>query len=369
MEDSKFMKKKMIFSLVSGVTISVIALYFAFRKVPFEDITEYMVSINYWWIIPSMLVALIAFIIRSLRWQLIVSSSKKIGFWHAFHPLMIGFMLNCILPARAGEVARPVILFKKDNVPFSTGFATVAAERVFDFLFLILFFVGVLTTVEIDPNLDIVFGKHHLNKQTLEMVFSGTIKLCLILILGIVLVSIDATRKIINDIIMKVPDFLIIFPLTFREGIKRKICKILVSIVENIASGFSLVKDPKNMVLCIFYSFLVWLLNAFSYYVMSLGCPGINLSFSAMAASMVIICFFIALPSAPGFWGLWEAGGLFALTIFGIGSKDAAGFTLINHACQMLPVIIVGLVSMVVYGVNFRQVSYENKTSLSNEIV
>jgi len=36
---------------------------------------------------------------------------------------MIGFMINCILPGRVGEVARPIILKKKENVPFSTGLA------------------------------------------------------------------------------------------------------------------------------------------------------------------------------------------------------------------------------------------------------
>ena len=122
------MKRKMIISLVSGVAISVIALYFALRNVPFDELTDYLVSINYFWVIPSALVALLAFAVRALRWQLILRSAHRIGFWRAFHPLMLGFMLNCILPARAGEVARPAILYKKDNVPFSTGLATVAAS-------------------------------------------------------------------------------------------------------------------------------------------------------------------------------------------------------------------------------------------------
>ena len=76
-----------------------------------------------------------------------------------------------------------------------------------------------------------------------------------------------------------------------------------------------------------------------------------------MIAVMVIICFFIALPSVPGFWGLWEAGGVFAMALFGVSSKDAAGFTLTNHAVQVFPVIIVGLMSAVYTGVDIRQVS------------
>jgi hypothetical protein len=98
---------------------------------------------------------------------------------------------------------------------------------------------------------------------------------------------------------------------------------------------------------------------------MAQGCPGIELSFTEIAAHMIIICFFIALPSVPGFWGIWEAGGVFALVLFGVSSKDAAGYTLANHAIQMFPVIIVGLVSAMVTSVNILQVSYEKREKRS----
>jgi uncharacterized membrane protein YbhN (UPF0104 family) len=91
---------------------------------------------------------------------------------------------------------------------------------------------------------------------------------------------------------------------------------------------------------------------------MSLGCPGIDLSFLELYAMMVILCFFISLPSAPGFWGIWEAGGVFALLIFGVPAKEAAGFTVANHVIQMLPVIIMGLVSAIITGVNVVQVAH-----------
>jgi hypothetical protein len=81
---------------------------------------------------------------------------------------------------------------------------------------------------------------------------------------------------------------------------------------------------------------------------------------------MIIICFFIALPSVPGYWGIWEAGGVFALVLFGVSSKDAAGYTLANHAIQIFPVMIVGLVSVMVTSVNILQVSYEKRGKAVN---
>jgi len=52
---------------------------------------------------------------------------------------------------------------------------------------------------------------------------------------------------------------------------------------------------------------------------------------------------------------LWEAGGVFALSLFGVTQKDALGFTLINHAIHIFPVIIFGLVSAWVTGVSLRR--------------
>jgi len=298
------MKKSIIISLIIGIIISALAFYLAFRNVPIADLLVYIVSINYFWIFPAVLVVLTSFILRVFRWQIILESAGKVSFWQAFHPLMIGFMINCILPGRVGEVARPAVLNKKENIPFSTGLATVAAERVFDVSILIIFFAALLATVHIDPNLDIVFGKYHLNRETLVT---------------------------------------------------------LVNFVENFASGFALVRHPSKVCICIGLSFLIWGLAGFSYYLMAQGCPGIELSFTEIFAVMIIICFFIALPSVPGFWGIWEAGGVFALVLFGVSSKDAAGYTLVNHAIQMFPVIIVGLVSAMVTSINILQVSYEKR--------
>ena len=126
------MRKNTTISLILGIIISAGALYLAFKNVPLKDLTSYLKSINYLWILPSVFVALMSFAFRVYRWQIILESAHKVSFWQAFHPLMIGFMVNCILPGRVGEVARPVILRKQDNFPVSTGLATVATERVFD---------------------------------------------------------------------------------------------------------------------------------------------------------------------------------------------------------------------------------------------
>ena len=124
-----------------------------------------------------------------------------------------------------------------------------------------------------------------------------------------------------------------------------------------MSTVFSIVNDPAKLFICLFLSILVWLVHGLSYYVLAFGFPAISLSLPEHIAIMVIICFFIALPSVPGFWGLWEAGGVFAMTLFGIPEKNGISFTLVNHVTQIIPVLLVGFISSWLIGVNLQAIS------------
>jgi uncharacterized protein (TIRG00374 family) len=108
-----------------------------------QEIYSSFSNASYWWIILSILVAVISHIIRTLRWQMLL---KPLGhparFWNVFMSLMIGYFANLALP-RLGEVTRCGFLTKYEQVPFQKSFGTVIAERAFDVLtFVVLFFIN-----------------------------------------------------------------------------------------------------------------------------------------------------------------------------------------------------------------------------------
>jgi uncharacterized protein (TIRG00374 family) len=321
---------------------------------------------HYIWVFPSVLIVIVSFVLRAIRWRIILESSRKISIRRAYHPMMIGFMMNCVLPGRVGELARPAILKKKENIAYATGLATVAAERVFDICLLVLFFVITFGAVHISPDLNLKFGSYSLNREDLETAFGWMAKMGVVLIAGIVLISIARFRNFINSLLLSLPNLFFFTGEQFKAAVLNRVSKPLASFVENFAQGFHLVRYPKKLFACILLSLIIWSLSALSFYLFSLGSPGIDLTFLELSAVMVIIMFFIALPSVPGFWGLWEAGGVFALSLFGISVRDAAGFTLANHAVQMFPVIIMGFVSAIIISVNIWQLSYKKEKYLEN---
>jgi hypothetical protein len=56
------------------------------------------------------------------------------------------------------------------------------------------------------------------------------------------------------------------------------------------------------------------------------------------------------------------------MLLFGVSKKDAAGFTLANHAIQIFPVIIMGLISAVIAGVDIRRVLYNREKEPSSKL-
>jgi uncharacterized protein (TIRG00374 family) len=356
------MSRKLSISLALGSIVSALALYLSFRNVPLAQLAAYIKTINYWWIGPTIAIGIACFFLRTLRWQIILGDIERIRFWQAFHPLMIGFMVNCVLPGRVGELARPVILRQKRGISVTTGIATVAAERIFDIGALILLFALVFGTIAGRPDLQGDYFGFHLNSDLLKSAAWGLIRLSVALSVCIMLLIIGATRRLIKTAIERIGRYLAVRIPRFQKKIVQA-SGFTILIIDNFAAGLSLVRSPFRLLACVGLTVLIWGLTAFSYLVFSKGCPGIELSFMELTTVMVVICFAIALPSVPGFWGLWEAGGVFALSIFGVAEKDALGFILVNHAAQVFPVIAVGFVSALIESVNILNLTIDGRQS------
>jgi glycosyltransferase 2 family protein len=359
--------KKTYFSLGIGLLFSALALYFTFKNIPLQDLAAYLKRINYFWIIPSLLIALASYLIRIWRWQVILIPVKRSGFKSALHPLAIGFMLNCILPGRIGEIARPAIYYKRENVEFSKVLGTAAIERIFDALCLLIFFIYILATINIDESVNVTFAGYHLSQALLGKLFKFTLEVSIALIAIITLISISKTRKLINRVIMKLPDLLFFLGSHVRETVRERIFLKITHFVDNLSVGFDILKSPGLLLLTLVQSFVLWWMLGASVWVLAFGCPGINITFLQAFAVEIIICFAIMLPSVPGYWGLWEAGGVFGLSLFGIPAKEAAGMILTYHFFHLIPVILIGLVSAMIIGVNITQATQNGKKALDME--
>ena len=125
---------------------------------------------NYFWIVLSMLIGVLAYLSRAHRWKFVL---EPIGyttqFWNRYHAIMIGYIVNLTIP-RAGEASRSAMLYRSDGVPFSSSFGTIIAERAVDLVMLgsiavITAFIGYADFLEIKTLILNEFGGSQITSQ------------------------------------------------------------------------------------------------------------------------------------------------------------------------------------------------------------
>ena len=354
------MSKRTFLSLFLSLVFSCGAFYFTFRNVPLSTILQYFRAINPFSAVVAMALVVMSLVIKGFRWKLIISPYRHLAFSQAYHPLVIGLMANCFLPARIGELVRPFWHKARNNTSFSACVASLAAERFFDLITLLTLLAATFWLVDVDRGVPTLYNDIELSITLLRKLMFSVLAFCLVIFLSIVLLSTSTIAEIFKRIILKCPVLVEKRSQKLHAFLHNKVCFPLTQIIDRIVEGFSIVRSIGDTVTCIGLSFGAWLLWAAGYMVLSQGSPTINLNFFEATASMVIICLFIALPSVPGYWGLWEAGGVFSLSLFGYLPEETAGLTLANHAVQMFPVCLAGLISVWLTGFRLASLQKEN---------
>jgi glycosyltransferase 2 family protein len=349
--------RSLAWPLLGGGAVSLIALYLAFRNVPLAELGACLARVDYRYLFLSLVVVVGLQILKAHRWRAILGAAAPVGFISAFHPMMVGFMLNCILPGRPGELARPLILSRRQAIPFATALSTVVAERIMDTVTILALLAWVLGALDLSAAEAIDFAGYRIDGASVVSAGRATFALSLAVVGAVGLLRLEPVQRLIKSLIHRLPLWIPGLSSMQRQWLTERVSRPLAALVDQAVLGLAMVGRPLRLITCVGLSVIIWLLTACSFYILSLGFPGVHLTLAQMTAVMVVISFCIALPSVPGWWGLWEAGGIFALTLMGVAPGPAAGFTLINHAAQLFPVILIGLGSALISGVRIGRIA------------
>src|SRR5207248_945307 len=91
-----------------GLIISAASIALLLRLIDIPDLIEKLEQAELRWILLAFAAACLTPFIRAARWQAILG--PKVGYWKTFNAENIGYLLNVVLPLRAGEPARAYII-------------------------------------------------------------------------------------------------------------------------------------------------------------------------------------------------------------------------------------------------------------------
>ena len=101
-----------------------------------------LISANLWWLMPAFGLFAAAYILRAIRWWLLLRPFRVKGNPATLFPMLVGgIFLTYVVPLRAGDIATPYWLREKTGTRFTAGLASILLARFLDFASLTLIVV------------------------------------------------------------------------------------------------------------------------------------------------------------------------------------------------------------------------------------
>ncbi len=315
------MKKLKVFI---GILISLIFIYIVFRRVDFGRVLHTLLTVNYFIILPAVIIQVLSYWTRSIRWSLMLTSIKKIKASRLFPIICLSYLANNILPLRAGELVRAYLIGEKEGISKTAAFSTVILERIYDGITLVLFFGAIAFIYPFPLKVKIVGA-------LFSLIFFGA----LIFIILIV---------VFRDRMLK-------FTTLFLKILPEKIHKKIYAVLEKLIDGFDIIKDRRNLLLIAFYSVLTWLMEACLIFAIATAF-GFSSTVYLSVVTLTLVNFLIMIPSSPGYIGTFEGACTYSLSLFGIVRDTGVSFALIYRVFQYVPITVLGFVYLFKEGVS-----------------
>lgn len=308
-----------VLTRVLGLALTVVFLGLALWKVDLPALGDELRRVDYRWLIPSALCTLLGYMVRTVRWQMILSGAARAPLRTLFPVLIMGFATNNLLPGRLGEFWRAYLLGRKRGVRKSLALASVFVERVFDGLTLILLLAIVSMNIQLP-------GWSREIEVIAAVVFLGATT-GVALVLCWPALAVRAARGALR-----------VLPRKWSDWSEERI--------EAFVDGLAPLRRPTVLFGAAALSVLVWLLEGASYVLLSRGVnlglsPGLELP--GIGLALVTINLGIMLPSAPGYLGTQEYFGRTALESVGATAQAALALVAVSHIVQYVLVTSLGL--------------------------
>ncbi|MBX7118825.1 MAG: flippase-like domain-containing protein [Gemmatimonadaceae bacterium] len=306
-----------------GIALSALLLWWVLHG-QVGEVWTVLSSSNPWLWLACATVATAIFPLRARRWQaLLAPLAGRIPIRPLWHATAIGMMMNNVFPMRAGEVARAFVLSReRREVPFTAAFASLAVDRLFDGVIVI----GLMLLATLDPR----FPR---DARVVGELGAGDVALTASLFLGAVLVGLYA---------------FVLAParmLTLAERVGGLASPRLGARLRVLAQGFTgglgVLRDPRLALEVTWWTLVHWLTNAAAFW-LGFAALGIDAPFTTACFVQGIVALGVALPSSPGFFGLFEAAAAVGLKLYGIDPALAVSWGIGFHILSFIPITVFG---------------------------
>jgi len=321
-----------LWQMVPGILVSLLMLGILFRFFDWKDVLDALRQAEWKYLFLAVPIYLLSYVLRAFAWWTILK--EAVSFWRVFLTMHIGYLLNNVLPFRLGELGRAYLL-GKDGLGFWRVFSSILIERAFDMIIAVGLVLGILPFVLISSNTQQV-----------------AILIGVIVFLGLLTLYLLARNRI-----WAVAQFEMLgarWPLILRLGENR---------LDAFLEGLEVLTSPGRFARVLISLAVSWVMAiSIQYLVLRAFYPDARILHALTTQGISALG--VALPSSPGYIGVFEAAIVGALALFGISFSTAFAYALTLHLMYILMTGVFGAYGLAISRISLGEI-FQNVRRIS----
>lgn len=274
---------------------------------------------------------LLAYFLRSFRWKLILSPIYKMGILESFGIFMTGLLINFLIPIRAGELAKSMILKNKHRVPISLSLPSIFIDKLTD-LFPIVFILLLIPLVSIKLN---------------SYLFTIILLLFLIFLLFLAFLFFATYHKEKSFKILK--KSLRLFPKKFRNKMEDFFAKFV--------DGMAIMKNRQGEMFLIYFITILAVISEAIYIYVLFSAFGISVSYWKILFGYTLMNLTYILPTPPAQIGSNQLMWVLIFSIgLGINENLTSAAVTFSHLLTTIIIFAVGIISLTSLKIRFTDI-------------
>ena len=300
-----------------ALTLAAVLLYYSLRGIDWRQVWLTLKTARLIYIAFSALIGVGSLSLRALRWRVLLQSGGRVSVATAFWATCAGYFGNNYLPARAGELVRTMMVDAEAGLGRTFVLTTALSERIVDAITLVFVSSVVLLTLPTRP------GWYGPAARPFAIVgICGA--------LGIAILP--RLERFLQYLLERAP-----VPGTLRAKLRH--------ILEQILFGLRAFHDARRLLLFMALTAVIWFLDAASMLVGALS-VGISLTLPMSCLLITGLGLGSALPSTPGYVGIYQFVAVEVLTPFGFPRATVIAYMVLVQMLQYVTTGIWGLLAL-----------------------
>jgi uncharacterized protein (TIRG00374 family) len=324
----------------AGFAISAVFLFLALRRVDWAEVWTSWQAARLPGLAGGATLLVAAWLVSAIRWKVILAPAPSVTIRDAFSFITIGYLANTILPLRLGDLARATLIGRQRGLGISRALGSMALERVMDIGALLAVVLALTALMEIPLNI----------RAGIATMAGGAGTL----LVGLVALALNRARL---------------------AWVERQLARVLpsalaaraVTLADRFCHGLTVLHRPARLLGVYALSLGVWGVTGAATLVW-VRAFNLDVPWFAGLFVLVVINLGSAIPSSPGYVGVYHFLAVLALGAWRVEHGPALAYAIGTHALNMLANVVFGAIALSREGVSLKTLGADETLQVADAV-